>query len=80
MDRMATSGMSTSMAGSVFTVAKTCEAEETFRKGVDVETALGSFFLCERVPLLVRCGVGVPDVVRAAGVAGDGATGLDGGG
>lgn len=43
---------------------------ETWRRGVGVDTALGSFFLCERVPLLVRCGAAEPGVERIAGVDG----------
>lgn len=45
-------------------------AVETRRRGVGVETALGSFFLWERVPLLVRCGVAVPGAARGVGATG----------
>jgi hypothetical protein len=57
------------------------EAVETLRRGVDVDTALGSFFLWERVPLLVRLGAAVVagtavlGVARTAGVAGVETTG-----
>lgn len=46
------------------------EAVETFRRGVGAATALGSFFLCDRVPLLVRCGTAVPGAARGTGRAG----------
>ena len=34
--------------------------------------AVGSFFLCERLPVLVRCDAAAPTVARMAGVAGGG--------
>jgi len=45
------------------------EENETWRRGVGAG-AFGSFFLCERLPVLVRFGVDVPEEERAAGVAG----------
>ena len=44
------------------------EGVETFRRGVDAD-AFGSFFLWERLPMLVRFGVEVPEE-RTASVAG----------
>lgn len=52
-----------------------CDALDTLRRGVGVDTAFGSFFLCDRVPLLVRCGAAEPGVPRAAGVFGIAAEG-----
>lgn len=62
---------------SAFTAAGVliCDALETLRRGVGVETAFGSFFLCERVPLLVRCDAAELGVLRAVGVFGIAAEG-----
>jgi hypothetical protein len=59
------------------------EAVETLRRGVGVDTAFGSFFLWERVPLLVRlvaaavAGTVVFGVARTAGVVGVEMTGWE---
>lgn len=49
-----------------------CTGVETCRSGVGVKTTLlaGGFFLCDRVPLLVRCGIAVPGAARTVRVAG----------
>lgn len=52
-----------------FMGVKTCEAVETLRRGVGAGP-LRSFFLCERLPALVRFGVDVPEEERTAGVVG----------
>ncbi len=57
------------------------EAVETLRRGVGIDTALVSFFLWERVPLLVRLGAAavagttVFGEARTTGVAGFETTG-----
>lgn len=45
------------------------EGVETFRRDVGAET-FGSFFLCERLLVLLMFGVEVPEMERTAGVAG----------
>lgn len=66
-DRAGASGIGTS--SSDFIGVETWERDETFRSGVGA-VVFGSFFLCERLPVLVRLGVEVPEVERTAGVAG----------
>ena len=65
--RAGASGIGTS--SSDFIGVEIWERDETFRSGVGA-AAFGSFFLCERLPVLVRLGVEVPEAERTAGVAG----------
>lgn len=60
------SDISTSIEGSAFTGVETCRR----RVGVeDVAVVLGAgFFLCDRVPLLVRCGVNESEPDLCTGV------------
>ena len=67
------------MLGSAF-IGTGVETEETLRKGVGVATAFGTFFLCDRVPLLVRCGTAVPGAARGTGVLTGVETGCKGAG
>lgn len=55
------------------------ETLDTFRRGVGAGPAVGSFFLCERLPVLVRWGVDVPDPGRIGGEAGKAAAWEDAG-
>lgn len=73
-------GVSFFVLGSAFMGASVdVDAVETLRRGVGAATALGTFFLCDRVPLLVRCGTAVPGAARGTGLTGV-ATGCDGAG
>jgi hypothetical protein len=50
---------------------------DTRRRGVGVETAFESFFLWDRVPLLVRSGVTEVGIGRIGGVGGAEETGWE---
>lgn len=82
--RRGASSISVSVLGSGFMGIgfDNSEAEDTLRSGVDMATALGSFFLCDRLPVLVRWGVAVATVEaaeRTDGVAGVEEVGCGGG-
>lgn len=63
------SGIGTS--SSDLTGLETWEREDIFRRGLGAG-GLRSFFLCERLPVLVGFGVEVPEAERMAGVEGAG--------
>ncbi len=62
-------GVSTRLGSDLMTAGVDVTVE-TRRRGVDAETAFGSFLLCDRVPLLVRFGVDVPGAALTIGVVG----------
>lgn len=69
-ERTGASGMGVSFVLGSGLMGIGVEAVETLRRGVGAATALGSFFLCDRVPLLVRCGTAVPGAARGVGLTG----------